>query len=294
MAERPASPTVRRKELANTLRTLRARSKKRLEDVAAHLEMSTATLSRIETGIRVPRARDVRDLVEFYGVKDEAKVAAIVGLVAEAKEPGWWEVYPEVDDDYATLIGLEAAAIRIQQFETTLIPGLAQSEAYARAYLREAMNPALGDSLSSQDIERLVEIRMRRQQVVFNAPGLTYEAIVDEASLLRPVGGQPVMLEQINLLADMTERSNVSIRLLPLAAGAHPGQLGGFTVITLPEGAVPDVVFLESLAGQLITEEEPRGVQLRRKIWHVLHERALSESQSKEALLRMASGGVTD
>ncbi len=290
---RPASPTVRRRELANTLRALRVKSKMRLEDVAAHLEMSAATLSRIETGIRVPRARDVRDLAELYGVKGE-DAAKIVDLVAEAKEPGWWEAYPEVDDDYATLIGLEAAASRIQQFEPTLVPGLVQTERYARAYLRDAMNPGLGGMFSSDEIEKLVEIRMRRQQVVFDAPGLTYEAIVDEASLVRPVGGRSVMQEQIRLLVDMAQRRSIDIRLLPLASGAHPGQLGGFTVITLQQRAVPDVVFLESPAGQMAAEEEPQGVRIRRAIWQVLHERALSESQTQEALLRMASDGVTD
>lgn len=293
MADRPASPTVRRRQLANTLRALRAKSRMTLEDAAAHLEMSAATLSRIETGIRVPRARDVRDLVGLYGVKDE-QAAQIVGLVAEAKEPGWWEAYSEVDDDYATLIGLEAAASRIQQFEGTLVPGLVQSERYARAYLHDAINPALGGIYKDEDIDRLVEIRMRRQQVVFGVPGLAYEAIVDEASLLRPVGGNSVMQEQLAHLANLAERPYVSVRLLPLAAGAHPGQLGGFTVLTLPQQAVPDVVFLESPTGQLITEEEPRGVELRRSIWHVLHQRSLSKSQTQEALLRMASGGVTD
>src|SRR3954447_6620208 len=130
---RPSSPTVSRRELANTLRQMRQRARKTLEEAAAALEVSAATLSRIETGVRVPRARDVKDLCEFYGITDPARIASMIALVADAKESGWWEAYSEVDDEYATFIGLEAAAIEIDQFENAMIPAFMQTSAYGEA-----------------------------------------------------------------------------------------------------------------------------------------------------------------
>jgi transcriptional regulator with XRE-family HTH domain len=281
---------VRRRELSATLRRLRTQAGLTLDEAAAHLETSAATLSRIETGVRIPRARDVRDLVALYGVKDEKRVAEIVGLVAEAREPGWWEAYSEISEGYATLIGFEGSATRIQQYEGLVIPGLLQAPQYGRVYLRQAIAPGWRGELSDREIEQRVEIRVRRQQAILSPPGVPYEVIVDEAALRRQVGGPAVMRDQIRRIVEIMRVPHVSVRMLPFSVGAHPGQPGGFTILTMPQTDVSDIVYVDSLAGQLFLEGG-KEVQRHRQVWAVLYERALDEEQTLEALLDMVSAG---
>lgn len=277
---RPASPTVRRRELANTLRSLRARASLTLEEAARHIEMSGASLSRIENGLRIPRARDVRDLVRFYGVTDEARVTEIVSLVAEAREPGWWEAYTEVGEEYGSYIGLEASAASIDEFQVNIVPALLQSPDYTGALLR-ALSPARDRPYSEHDVMKLLEIRERRQQVLNST--LHYSAIVDESALLRQVGGERVMHGQIVRLVELSQKPNVSIRLLPFVAGGHPGQRGNFIVLTLPQEAVPDVVYLEFSAGEVFLDGS-QDVSRYRRTWQILEQSCLDETTSLEAL----------
>jgi transcriptional regulator with XRE-family HTH domain len=280
---RPSSPTVSRRELANTLRQMRQHARKTLEEAASALEVSAATLSRIETGVRVPRARDVKDLCEFYGITDATRVESLTALVADAKETGWWESYTEVDEEYATLIGLEAAATAIDQFESAMIPGFLQTPDYGRAYLRDAVSPGRQHSLSDHDIAKRIEVRTRRQQLLSNDSGVSYTAIIDEGALLRPVGGASAMREQLAFLLLASERSGTEILVLPLDRGGHPGQHGGFTVMTLPQAQVSDVVYVESLAGQLFLET-PEELDRHRRVFVTLRNLSLDTSASQEAL----------
>jgi transcriptional regulator with XRE-family HTH domain len=280
---RPASPTVSRRELANSLRQMRHRARKTLDEAAAALEVSAATLSRIETGVRVPRARDVKDLCAFYGITDQDKVDDLTALVAGAKETGWWEEYTEVDEEYATFIGLEAAATAVDQFEGTLVPAFLQTAAYGEAFLRGAVSPGRHRPFSDHDIAKRIEVRARRQQLLSIDPGMRYTVVIDEAALLRPLGGRQVMREQLNYVIQATERPGTEILLLPLERGAHPGQQGRFTILTLPQEQVSDVVYIDSLAGQLFVET-PDEVERYRTIFSDLRQTALDASASVEAL----------
>jgi transcriptional regulator with XRE-family HTH domain len=280
---RPASPTVSRRELANTLRQMREQSRKTLAEAASALEVSAATLSRIETGIRVPRARDVKDLCEFYNFTDTARIAELTALVADAKESGWWEAYTEVDEEYATFIGLETAATAIDQFESTLVPVFLQTAAYGEAYLRHGVSPGRKKPLSDQDIAKRIEVRGRRQQLLSADSGLRYSVIIDEAALLRRVGGATVMRDQLAHLLQVSDRPDTEILILPLDRGAHPGQQGGFTILTLPQAQVFDVVYIDSIAGQLFLER-PDEINRHRQIFAALRQIALSADASIEAL----------
>jgi transcriptional regulator with XRE-family HTH domain len=283
---RPVSPTVSRRELANTLRQLRRRAGRTLEEAAAALEVSAATLSRLETGVRVPRARDVRDLCEFYGVTDRARVEALTSLVADAKEPGWWESYTEVDDDYATYIGFEAAATAIDQFKDSLIPGSLQTVDYGRAYLQLAARRGRKQPPSDHDIEKRVEVRIRRQQQLFATdPDVRYTAIIDEAALLRPVGGATVMRKLSQLLLAAV-RPNAEILMLPLANRRHPGREGGFTVSSLLQAQVFHALHIEFLAGQLFLES-PDELDRHRRVFAILRHASLDATASQEALRRI-------
>ncbi len=280
---RPVSPTVSRRELANSLRAMRLGARKTLEEAAAALEVSAATLSRIETGIRVPRARDVRDLSAFYGLTDEGRISALTALVADARESGWWEAYTEVDEAYATFIGLEAAATAIEQFEIGLVPGFLQTTEYGKAYLRSAVSPSRKTPLSDHDITKWTEVRTRRQQLLSPPSDLAYTAILDEAVLHRPVGGADVMREQLLHLIHASGRPGTDILILPLSYGGHPGQQGGFSILTLPQAQVSDVVYMDSLAGQLFLET-PEELDRHRRVFNNLRTVALDAQKSQEVL----------
>jgi transcriptional regulator with XRE-family HTH domain len=280
---RPTSPTVSRRELASTLRQMREQSGTTLAEAASALEVSAATLSRIETGIRVPRARDVKDLCEFYGLTDAARIAELTALVAGAKESGWWEAFTEVDQEYATLIGLEAAATAIDQFEGTLVPAFLQTADYARAYLKAGMSPTLKTPLSDHNIAKRIEVRTRRQQLLTTNLELHSTFIIDEVALLRAIGGPAVMREQLRQLMVAAERPGTEILVVPLARGAHPGQQGDFTILTLPQAQIFDVVYIDSLAGQIFLET-PEEVERHRRVFAAIRDLALDPRASLEAL----------
>jgi transcriptional regulator with XRE-family HTH domain len=276
---RPSSPTVSRRELANTLRLLRQRAGRTLEEAATALEVSAATLSRIETGVRVPRARDVKDLCAFYDITDPARIASLTSLVADAKESGWWEAYSEVDDEYATLIGLETAATDIDQFEGTLIPALLQTEEYSRAYLTDGINPGRARPFSEHDIAKRIEVRGRRQQLLTAGTGLRYTAIIDETALLRTTGGVEAMRRQLKHLSSAMKQPDIEVLIVPLERGAHPGQQGDFTVLTLPQEQVSDVVYIDSVGGQIFLETMDE-IARHRRIFEAIREKSLDPSAS--------------
>lgn len=281
----PANPVVRRMQLANSLRRMRIRAGLTLEQAAEALEASAATVSRIETGVRVPGARDVRDLLQLYGVTEDAEAAELTGLVAGAKEAAWWESYSEVDDQYATFIGLELAATRMQQAEAVVMPGLLQSEGYTRAYLEGAISPISSQPFSPHDIDKRVEVTRNRQQAFqarMKLGQVEYDVILDEAVVRRGVGGPAVMREQIDHLLEAAADGRIDLRLIPFDAGAHPGQAAGFTVLSLPKD-VSDVVYMDTVAGQLFLDDRD-GLERHRRVFRSLQGVALTEDASVAAL----------
>jgi hypothetical protein len=204
-------------------------------------------------------------------------------LVADAKESGWWEAYTEVDEEYATFIGLEQAATAIDQFEGSIVPAFLQTGAYGEAFLRGAVSPARKKPLSDHDIAKRIEVRVRRQQLLSTDSGVRYTAIIDEGALLRPVGGGAVMREQISRLLQATERTATEILILPLARGAHPGQERRFTILSLPQARVSDVVYIDSFAGQLFLET-PEELDRHRRVFGTLRGLSLDVAASQEAL----------
>lgn len=281
---RPTSPTVSRKELAATLKQLRTKAGKTLEEAAAELELSSATVSRIENGVRVPRARDVKDLCRFYGVTDPVRVAELAALVAGAKESGWWEAYDEVDEAYATFIGFEVAATEVQDFENSIVPAILQTADYGRAQIRGAAGLVRNKPVTDHEIAELIEVRSRRQQRIFDDADLRYTLILDEAVLRRVVGDRQVMAEQIAHLIHVSDTTSAEILVLPFDRGSHPGQLGAFMILTMPQSQVPDVVYIDSLAGQLFLDT-PDEIHRYRRVFNELDRLGLDAVASGKFLL---------
>ncbi len=272
-----AGPPVRRKALANALRRLRQDAGLTLEDAATALGVSVPTISRYEKGIRTPRGPDVKELAGLYGANETA-TRELLALVTRAKESGWWESFSEAEDfGISAFISFEAAATRLLEFSHSVVPGLLQTKEYASAIYQGAVSPTLPTSMSSHDIEKMVEIRLHRQRRL--GRGLTMSVVLDESVLQRQVGGPRVLREQLLKLAESSRSPAVSLRILPFSAGAHPGLKGEFQVLVISTEEVSDVVHLESHEGYTIVDQKDVVAQYMSS-YEIIVNHAMSEEAS--------------
>lgn len=282
MPEAPG-PTVRRRRLGIELRRLRQAAGVAIPSVAERLECSVSTVSRIETGETVVHIRDVREMLDMYGLTDGPHREALLALAREAQRHGWWERY-RVPPDLERYIGLEADAAEIRAFEVNLVHGLLQTEDYARA-LASIGSPAL----DSEDTVRKVAVRMRRQEVLRRQPEPVHLWLIqDEAALHRLIGGPAVMHAQLIRVIEAADRPNVTIQVLPFSMGAYRGMGGPFAVVRPADPEVPPVVYLESVERNLylkkLTEVERYGA-----VFDNLRQSALSVDDSKRFLRAVAA-----
>ncbi|GAA2237483.1 helix-turn-helix transcriptional regulator [Kitasatospora cystarginea] len=242
---------VRRILLGSQLRRLREGHGITREDAGYQIRASESKISRMELGRVSFKERDVADLLTLYGVHDGAEREALLGLVREANKPGWWHSYNDVLPGwFQTYVGLEEAATLIRTYEVQFIPGLLQSEEYARAVFGQT-RPVL----SNEELERRLSLRMRRQKLLTEGQSPRLWAVIDEAALRRPVGGHGVMRRQVQYLIDVAETSNVVIQVMPFRFGVHAGESGAFSILRFPEQDLADVVYLEQLTSALYLDK---------------------------------------
>jgi transcriptional regulator with XRE-family HTH domain len=245
------TPTVRLRRLAAELRALRASSGLTRDEVVERTGINVATMYRIEHARVRPQTRTLRTLLDLYGV-DKEQQTELVGLLRDARERGWLHAYQsELPEQYMNFIGFEGEAESAWEYESLLIPGLLQTEDYARAVIRGGFPTA-----SRDEIERRVAVRMERQEVLRNESPLKLWGIVDEAALRRQVGGRAVMRAQLRHILEASESPNVTFQVIPFDVGAHTGMPGSFIVLQFAEAAIPDVIYIDSMAGELFLEEE--------------------------------------
>ena len=241
------SPTVRRRELGALLRKLRTEKGLTVEQAAERLLFSMSKLSRMETGHGITTPRDIRDLCDLYGVTDEAERDHMRKLAAEGKQQAWWQSY---DLGYATYVGLEAEAVALSAFQSSVVHGLLQTADYARAGHEGAM-----PRLSSDQIEMQIEAKLTRQRILTRDKPADFAVVLDEAALHRMAGGRQVMTAQLTKILDMSALPNVMVQILPFELGAHPALESNFTIIGLPS-PTPGVVFVEGLIGSTYLERD--------------------------------------
>lgn len=269
---------MRRRRLAAELRRLRHEAGLSLEDVADGLGWQPSKLSRIENRQVGVSTADLRKLLVAYKVEDQAYRDHLADIARRATERGWWQSFSSdvVPTALATLIGLETEARTIRSYEPELVPGLLQTEAYARAIMR-AWQPGW----TAADIDRRVDIRMARQDVLREAGALPQvSCIINEAVLRRTVGGNEVMHEQIEMLAKERDPANVTVQALPFNSGAHPAMAGPFQILTFHDPGDLGIVHLES-AMTALTLEQPEELRRYDEIWGSLQARALSPEDSR-------------
>jgi transcriptional regulator with XRE-family HTH domain len=274
------SPVVRRRRLGIELRRLREAAGLTIDQVADALECSNSKISRIETGQVRATPRDVRDILELYQVAADQR-DALIQIAREAREKAWWQAYGNVPD--VAYVGFEAAAASILTYEALLVPGLLQTEDYARAIMRAAR-----PDVPLDEIERRVELRMARQALLTSNDSPVLWAVLDEGVLRRQVHSQRTTRDQLHRLIEAAGRPNVTLQVLPFIAGEHGGMAGGaFTILGFPDANDPDVVYLEHIPRDLYLEN-PEEVKQYSIVFDELRAIALSPDDSRRFLMALA------
>ncbi len=281
------SPTVRRRELGALLRKLRTEKGLTVEQAAERLLFSMSKLSRMETGHGVATPRDIRDLCELYGVTDDAERERMTHLAREGKQQGWWQPY---DLPYSTYVGLEAEATSIRTFQPSVVPGLLQTEEYARA-VHDAAEPESSIAQLTPDVvEQRVKARLRRQRILREINPLGFWAVLDEAVLHRVVGSPRVMERQLGHIAELAALRNVTVQVVSYSAGAHPAPGSMFNILEF-DAAVPDVVYVEGLVGWIYIER-PEDVSRYNRVFARLSEMALDSVKSADLIQKIRGAYV--
>jgi len=248
----PSGPTVRRLVVGSQLRRLREAAGITRDAAGYAIRGSESKISRLELGRVSFKQRDIIDLLRLYGIaEDDERVDALVTLAEEANQPGWWHRYDDVMAKwFQTYIGLEEAADYIRTYEIQFVPGLLQTEDYARAVV------SVGSPQDSdREVEAKVKVRMERQRILDRDRPPTIWAVIDEAALRRPIGGRRVMRGQIEHLLDLMKRPNISVQVVPFRQGGHAAESGAFTILRFDGEDLPDVVYLEQLVSALYLDK---------------------------------------
>ncbi|MEV7969524.1 helix-turn-helix transcriptional regulator [Sphaerisporangium sp. NPDC088356] len=247
---RQAGPTVFRMLVGAQLRRLREAREITRSAAGYAIRASDTKISRLELGRTGFKPRDVADLLTLYGVTDEAERQAMLSLAEQANTPGWWQVYSDVVPSwFEAYIGLEQAASVIRSWEVQFVPGLLQTEDYARAVIR------LDHTATRSDIDRRVDLRMRRQRILTSPGAVKLWSVIDEGALRRLVGGAPTMRAQIEHLIEMSELPNVTVQVMPFSSGGHAAGGGPVTILRLAAHELPDVVYLEQLVSAVYPDK---------------------------------------
>ncbi|MEU6575504.1 helix-turn-helix transcriptional regulator [Streptomyces sp. NPDC046805] len=275
------NPTVRRRRLGQELRRLRELKGMTAEEVAERLLVSQSKISRLENGRRSISQRDVRDLCGVYEVEDQRVVDSLMEMARDSRQQGWWHAFGDIP--YSVYIGLETDAESLRVYEPQLVTGLLQTRAYAEALVRGAL-----PETSTGDIDKRVQVRMRRQERITaqNAP-LRLWVVLDEAALRRVVGSRLVMREQLEHLIEMSQLPHVTVQVLPFEVGAHPGLNGQYAILEFADAADSSVVYLEGVTSDLYLEKT-HDVQKYAVMYEHLRAQSLNVEQSRQYISDVA------
>lgn len=248
--ERESGPTALRIVLGAQLRRLREASEISRADAGYAIRGSESKISRMELGRVGLKERDVNDLLTMYGVTDEDARAKFLDMVRRSNSPGWWHRYSDLMPDwFQDYVGLEEAASRILTYEAQFVPGLLQTEDYAMAIASHGRPELAGPA-----VKRRVSLRMQRQRILHRTGAPRLWAVIDESVFHRPIGGRRVLLAQIEHLLNVTKDGPVTLQIIPYQLSGYSAE-GSFTMLRFGEPDLPDIVYLEHLAGALYLDK---------------------------------------
>ncbi|MFE4360822.1 MULTISPECIES: helix-turn-helix domain-containing protein [unclassified Kitasatospora] len=251
--------TVRRLLLGTQLRKLREARGVSREEAGYSIRASESKISRMELGRVGFKERDVADLLTLYGVEVEQERATVLGLLRDANASSWWHEYGDVLPGwFQNYLGLEEAAAEIRSYEVQFVHGLLQTADYARAVVTAGCH-----ATGPEEIERRVDVRLKRQAVLTGERAPRLVAVLDEAALRRPWGGAELMRGQLDRLLELSELPNVRLQVLPLGNAGLSAESGAFTVLGFAEAELSDVVYLEQFTTALYLDKPAEVAEYR-------------------------------
>ncbi|MDG4814352.1 helix-turn-helix domain-containing protein [Micromonospora carbonacea] len=276
-----ASPTIRARRLRRELRRLRAQQGLTVDEVARSVGWHRAKVIRIEQGHSGIASDGLRKLLDLYEASPEER-DALASLARQARQKGWWSAYGDVlPDDY---VGFEAEATAISTFQSLYIPGLLQTEEYARAIIHAGRTTA-----NKEEVDRVIAARQARKVLLTRDVPPKLWVILDEAAVRRAVGGVRVMRAQLARIVEACQLPTVEVQVLPFAAGAHASMGGAFTILDYAEAALdPTIVYVDNDTNTLLLEEDQQ-VSRYRLVFDHLRAKALDPDQSADFLVRISA-----
>lgn len=242
---------VRLRRLGTELRQMRTNAGQTRDEVAASTKINSATLFRIEKGQARPQQRTLDTLLAHYGIDDEKQVK-LARLAGKSDDQSWHQPYlDELPAEYTDYVEFESDACALREYQSLYLPGLLQTEDYARELIKGLLRMA-----TTEEVEQRVEARMQRQRLLTGENPLRVWAIVDEAAVRRLVGGAAVMRAQLQRLVTEAAAPHVTFQVVPFSAGSHPGMMGSFVHMTFADPEDSDIIYTESMAGDLFLESD--------------------------------------
>lgn len=280
-------PTIRRRRLGAELRLLREARSLKLEDVAGRLGVAASTLSRIETGKAPTRTSYLTIMLDLYGVDDPAQRRSLIELARAGQHKGWWAGWDDLlPPGFGRYLGLEAEASAIRAFQAQVIHGLLHTEEYARAVIT-----ASRVDLAPEQVERLVAVQLRRQEVLIGDDSMRLSLVLDESALVRVMGSPAVMSRQLEHLLEASQQPAVTVQVLRLAAGSRQVLSGSFGILSFADPGDPDVVCAEGIRGQVLLDERGMDVRALSAVFAALSQAALAPAESAELIRSLAGAG---
>jgi len=274
------APTIRLRRLAAELKRLRVEASLKIEDVTERTGLDQSSLYRIERALNKPQRRTVMTLLQLYEV-DQKRSETLLAWLKDSGQQGWFQVYePFLPEQYQAYVAFEYEAESLRNYESLFVPGLLQTEDYARAVVEGVER---GKGLSVEDVERRVEVRMQRQSVLHRPTPMQLHAIIDEAAIRRQVGGPQVMRAQLDRLVQAIASAHVRLQVVPFGAGAHPGMPGSFVVMDFADPFDAPLVYTDGIVGDAFLET---GEDVARfaATFELIAGLALSQAQSKKLI----------
>ncbi|WUH96258.1 helix-turn-helix domain-containing protein [Spirillospora sp. NBC_00431] len=274
--------TTRRRKIGRVLRQLREESGYTLKTAGSHLERSASSLSQIEYGVQWLRLRDLGHILDRYNVPTHLR-AAMMTLAEQDRQPGWWDAYKDlVTPEALDRVSLEHDASRIITTETTFIPGLLQTESYARAVYSATVRT------NPKDADRYIAFRLARQRILHRSRPARLEVILDEATLRRKRGSSAIMRSQLRRLLNESEHEHIRLQVLPLAVDPGAAYVGQFQLIEVGSPAILEAILADHYTGQWILETGEEVAQYGKR-FEELRSSTLDELSSRDMIHRIMS-----
>ncbi|GAA4205148.1 helix-turn-helix domain-containing protein [Actinocatenispora rupis] len=281
-------PLVRRR-LRTELRQERERAGKSQAEVAKKMDWSLSKIIRLEAGQVGVSTNDLKALLDLYGVNETERRTFFIELARSARQQSsWWSAFRDIvpSSEYADFLGYETDATSLNYYCSLILPGLLQTEDYAREIFERTASAELDETT----VDRLVELRMaRKRQVLDRDDPPELNVVLDESALHRVVGGPEVMSDQISSIAEVAQLDNVTIRVIPFATGGHPGMNGPFEILEFNDPADPPVVQFDAAPRDVTLRDNGEILGMYRKIYADLTELALTEPESIALMNKVAT-----